>query len=59
MAVRKVIETVSGIAVCNVSIGTASITYDPAQLSRNSHDDMLQALRDQGYEAQVEESGAA
>jgi copper chaperone len=48
--VTKALTALEGLEVDNVRIGAAALRFDPA---RRSIDDILEALRDAGYEASV------
>jgi copper chaperone len=48
--VTKTLGELEGLEVDAVRIGTAEVRFDPA---RRSLDDILEALRDAGYEASV------
>lgn len=48
--VAKTLGTLDGLEVDNVRIGAAELRFDPA---RRSIDDILEALRDAGYEPSV------
>ena len=53
--VRKTLETLPGVAIETVIVGSAILAYDPARSSRQV---ITQALADAGYPAR-EQSGAA
>ena len=48
--VTKALTSLEGLEVDNVRIGAAELRFDP---SRRSIDDILEAVRDAGYEASV------
>lgn len=48
-AVRQALEELDGVAVEEVAIGAAAVSYDPAV---RSVDDILDAVADAGYQAE-------
>ena len=48
MSVRKALEVLDGVKVESVSIGAASVEYDPAVAST---EDIVEAVSDAGYTA--------
>ena len=50
-AVTKALTALEGVKVEEVALGSASVSYDPAQLST---DDLVTAIEDTGYSAWVE-----
>jgi copper chaperone CopZ len=49
--VRKTLETVEGVAVLDVALGSARIAYDPAQVDRRQ---VVEALAERGYPVSAE-----
>ena len=45
-AVRDALDTVDGVTVEEVEIGSATVAYDPGAAS---HDDLVRAIEDAGY----------
>ena len=54
-AVRTALEEIDGVNVRRVAIGSADVTYDPNRVAPQS---MLDAVEDQGYEAELVEAGS-
>lgn len=48
-AVRRALESVEGVKVDDVQIGSATVTFDPA---RTSPEAVVSAVEDAGYEVQ-------
>lgn len=49
-SVRRALDGLDGVAVEDVKVGSARVAYDPA---RTRPDAIAEAVRDEGYEAQV------
>lgn len=49
-AVEKALDQVSGVQSRSVQVGSARITFDPAQAS---HDRILDAIREEGYQVEA------
>jgi copper chaperone CopZ len=44
--VRQALEEIEGVEVCEIQIGSAEISYDPASIDRNA---IIEAIKDEGY----------
>jgi copper chaperone len=49
-AVKRALDGVDGVEVREVAIGSATVAYDPATVSRER---IAEAIEDEGYEARV------
>jgi copper chaperone len=54
-SVRGALEQLDGVTVRGVVVGSADVTYDPDSLAPQA---ILDAIEDQGYEAELVESGS-
>ena len=55
-SVRTALEELDGVDVRGVAVGSADVTYDPKRVEPRA---IVDAIEDQGYEAELVEAGSS